>query len=238
MDKTAINPYKYCKRTSIDGKPLEKGQVLVPVWLQEGYQIPKANRKYLTTYHYGEFKFRIGFMPQPIENYEAYMEDFQAEINKYLSERREGRCVIGHKPNGEPICCPKSRMCTGCAEKHNHERYNPLKDRYQILSLDYCYEDEDFDYPDENAIDPEAHAIEQEEESEDDKYDAVIAYFEKKHPRYATIIKMKKEQVPVEQIFEAIGVGQSRGYQELENAYNSLCDHLGLSCYKTKKNKK
>lgn len=102
-------------------------------------------------------------MQIPIEKFVDYMKSFWKEIREYLAERREGRCVIGHKSNGEPICCSKSKKCTECTGKYDHERYNPLKDRYQILSLEYCYEDEDFDYADKSAVDPEEYVITQEE---------------------------------------------------------------------------
>lgn len=232
-----INPYKYCNRTSIDGAPPKKGQVLVPIWIQNGYKIPPELKQNLITWHFGEFKFRIGFMPQPIENYETYMEGFQREINDYLAEHREGRCVIGHKPNGEPICCPESRLCTGCAEKYDHERYNPLKNRFQTISLDYCYENENFDYADENAVDPEEYMIAQEEETDDEVRARALAYLEKKDTRHAQIIRLELEGKTIEEICVVINLKSSCGREVINEANDALCDCLKMPHLKTKHRK-
>lgn len=237
MANTVFNPYKYCNRIAINGSTLKSGEVLVPHWLQDGYKLSSEEKKRCTTFHFGEFKFHIGFIPIRIEGFETYMQGFNEEINKYVREHREGRCVIGHKPNGEPICCPKANRCTGCQKHYDDsvERYNPFKDKYQILSLDFCYEDENFDVTDENAVSPEDAVITAEETPEADKYTAVIAHFEKENPRYATIIKLSWQNVPIEKICDAIGLKPSRGREEINNAYNALCDYLNLSAYKSKK---
>lgn len=238
MEKTLSNndSTKYCNRTSIDGMPLKPGEVLVPTWIQDGYKIPAENKKNLTTYHVGEFKFRIGFIPVQREIFATYMKGFWKEINDYVKERREGRCVIGHKANGEPICCPKSKSCKGCTEKYEHPHFNPLKDKYQILSLDYCYEDEDFDYPDKNTASPEEIVCSGCDATSDEQYALIIAHFEKENPRYAEIIKLSKQKVSIEEICKAIGLKPSRGREEINNAHDALCDFLNLRYYK--KNKK
>lgn len=240
MANTFFNSHKYSNRVAIDGAPLQPGHALVPFWLQDGYKLSATEKKNCTTFHFGGFKFHIGFMPIRIEGFETYMEGFNKEINKYVRERREGRCVIGHKPNGEPICCPKANRCTECENRYNPniERYNPFKDQYDILSLDFCYEDEEFDVADENAVSPEDAYIASHEMSMDEKYTLVLAHFEQVNPRYATIIKLSKEKVPVEEICSIIGLKPSRGREEINNAYNALCDFLNLSCYKIKKRSK
>ena len=236
MANTTLNPYKYNNRTAIDGAPLEPGHVLVPWWLQDGYKLKAKEKKHCTTIRYGEFKFRIGFIPIKIECFETYMEGFNSEINNYLKERREGRCVIGYKTNGEPICCPKSKHCRGCENQHNQQvkRYNPLKDRFDILSLDYCYEDEEFDVADEKAESPEIVACASEELTEEELYALVLAHFEKEYPRYAEIIKLSRQRVSIEDMCKEIGLKPSRGREEINNAYNTLCDYLELSVYKLK----
>ena len=72
----------------------------------------------------------------------------------------------------------------------------------------------------------------------DEQYTLVIAHFEQVIPRYATIIKLSKEKVPVEEICSIIGLKPIRGREEINNAYNALCDFLSLSCYKIKKRAK
>ena len=177
MAQNVLDPNKYHRMTSIDGTMLKKGYVLAPIWIQDGYEIPDENKQHLTTIHIAGFKFRIGFMQIPIEKFKGEMESFWEEIRKYLSEYCEGRCIIGHKTNGEPICCPKSKKCTGCPERYEHKHYNSLKDLYIILSLDYCFENEDFDYADQNAVNPEEYVCAQEEPSQDELYESLIDYF-------------------------------------------------------------
>lgn len=229
------DPTKYCNRTSIDGMPLKLGEVLAPIWIQDGYKIPTKNKKNLTTYHVGEFKFRIGFIPIQREIFATYMKGFWREINDYVKERREGRCIIGYKTNGEPICCPKSKSCKGCTEKYEHLHYNPLKDKYQILSLDYCYENEDFDYPDENTSTPEEAVCSKCNVTLDEQYALIIAHFSKENPRYAEIIELSRQRVSIDDICKAINLKPSRGRQEINNAYNALCDYLKLHYYKKSK---
>lgn len=240
MANTTVNPYKYSNRTAIDGAPVEPGHVLVPWWLQDGYKLKAEEKKHCTTIRYGEFKFRIGFIPIKLESFETYMEGFNSEIKNYMKEHREGRCVIGYKTNGEPVCCPKSKRCRGCENQHNQQmkRYNPLKDRFDILSLDYCYEDEDFDVTDEKAESPEAVACAVDDLTEEELYALVLAHFQKEHPRYAEIIKLSKQHVSIEEICNEIGLKPSRGREEINNAYNALCDYLGLSAYKHKSNRR
>ena len=118
------------------------------------------------------------------------------------------------------------------------KRYNPLKDRFDILSLDYCYEDEDFDVTDEKAESPKAVACAADDLTEEELYALVLAHFQKEHPRYAEIIKLSKQHVSIEEICNEIGLKPSRGREEINNAYNALCDYLGLSAYKHKSNRR
>lgn len=222
-------------RTSIDGRLPGKGEVLVPVWIQKGYRLPKENRKYLETFRFGNYKFPVGFIPIPAECFRSYMESFYSEINKDLAKHRKGRCVIGHKSNGECICCPKVRRCSGCAERDSHERYNPQRDRFKVCSLEVLFEDDEFDFPDANALLPEEYMITREEISEEECYEHILSHFEAVNPRYAAIIRLCRQGATPEEIFEEICVSPSRGYEEINNAYNALCDLLQLSAYKKKK---
>lgn len=244
MANTTLNPYKYNNRTAIDGKPLEPGKVLVPWWIQDGYKFKPGEKKHCTIIRFGEFKFTVGFIQINVECYETYMKGFNQEINNYMKEHREGRCIIGYKENGEPICCPKSKHCKGCENRYNPtaKRYNPYKDRFDILSLDYCYDDEDEDnvieVTYENAVSPEEAYILSEELTDDEYYALILAHFEKENPRYAEIIKLSKERVSIDEICQAIGLKPSRGREEINNAYDALCDFLALGAYKHKSNRR
>ncbi len=130
--------------------------------------------------------------------------------------------------------------CRGCENQYNQQikRYNPSKDRFDILSLDYCYENEEFDVADENAISPETIVCSADDLTVDEYYTFVLSHFEKEHPRYAKIIKLSKQHVSIEEICNEIGLKPSRGREEINNAYNALCDYLGLNVYKLKSKRK
>lgn len=238
---TNINPYKYCDHVSMDGKPLEAGYVLAPVLIEDEYKLPANMRERLTTHRYHGFRFRIGFMPQRIEYFETHMEKFWAEIRDFTDNNTPGRCVIGHKPNGDPILCPKARICRDCGEKGTHERYNPRKAINEAVSLNLLREESGHDSVDENAVDPEAYVIAKEAPTDDQRRKDLLAHYEKENPRFATIIKIcleyrdKGKEPPMDVIFAGINLKQSRGYQVYDEAYNDVCDLLGLGCYKIKK---
>lgn len=152
--------------------------------------------------------------------------------------------TIGYKESGDPICCPKSNRCKGCENRYNPKakRYNPFKDRFDIVSLDYCYDDKDeesvIEVTYENAVSPEEAYILSEELTDDEYYALVLTHFEKENPRYAEIIKLSKERVSIDDICQAIELKPSRGREEINNAYNALCDFLALGAYKHKSNRR
>lgn len=233
-----LNPYKYCNRKSIDGTPLKEGEVLVPVRLPDGYQIPVEFQSNTTTWHYGEIELRIAFMPYPIEDYASYIKEFNKGINDYLAECRKGRCIIGYKPNGEPILCPKSRKCTGCPEKNTHERYNPKRDQCKTISLDYTYEKEKFDYVDPNAIDPLDLIIAKEAETFDEVKTKALKHLEKKDARYAQVIRLELEGKTKKEIYTAINLHSSRGREVINEANDAICDFVLIPHMKTDHRKK
>ena len=136
---------------------------------------------------------------------------------------------------GYPICCPKANRCTGCSKKYDHEHFNPQKDTYEFLSLDYCFDGDEFDYADENAIDPEEYVCSQEEPTVEEKYAEAIAFFSKTNPRYVTIYELSKKKVPIEDICAAIGLKSSRGREVINDAHDALCDFLDLRYYKKRR---
>lgn len=231
---TTIDPYKYCNRKSIDGTPLKEGEVLIPIRLPDGYQIPVEFQSNTITWHYGEFELRIAFMPYPTEDYASYIKKFNKEINDYLAECRKGRCIIGYKPNGKPILCPKSRKCTGCPEKNTHERYNP---KNKTVSLDDM-RDKGFDCEDKNAINPEDYVISKEAK----KYGAVkadaIKHLEKKDARYAQVIRLELEGKTKKEIYTAINLRSSQGRTVINKANDELCDYFKIRHMKTGHRKK
>lgn len=231
------NTQQFSNRKSFDGKPVEDGKVLAPfrkttMKLPEGTYI-QAN---FTTANYGVTKFEIGFMPILESEFSSYMRDYEDEIEAELEVMREGRCIIGYK-NGSPVICSRYHKCKDCPNKGKLERHNP--NRVEVLSLDFEFENNGFDYVDENQPSLEDQVLERLEPEpalSEDKLEAkMLAHFDQVKPRYASIIRMKKQGYTDSQIIRELDLGKSRGYQEIDNAYNAACDFLKLGHMKNKK---
>lgn len=227
------NTKKYNDKASFDGNPVEPGKVLVP-FRQDVMQLSKTDyiEDNMTTWHFGEFKFQIGFMSISESFFASYMQEFWDELNDFLKARREGRCIIGHNPDGTPKLCPHSRHCKGCPEKGQHERFNP--NRIDIISIDYEYDGETFDIADVNQPSVESQVIEcmVPDSSDAIHLEETIAHFDKENPRYAQIIKLKLEGISIEDICITVGLKPSRGRQEINNTHDALCDYLRLPNHK------
>ncbi|MDE5931662.1 MAG: hypothetical protein K2H40_04155 [Lachnospiraceae bacterium] len=239
MARTAdySNTQKYSNKKSFDGKPVEPGKVLVP-FRQDVMQLRKEDciDENFAIIHLSGIKFKIGFMAINESCYASYMKEFWKSINDELATRRTGRCIIGHNPDGTDIFCPHSRRCKECPEKGKYDCRNP--NYVDILSLNYEFENEEFDVEDTNLtpVADQVINILEPEISVDELFDVVISHFEKKNPRYAQIFRLSREKMSIEDICVTIGLKPNRGRQEINNAYDALCDFLKLSYYK--KNRK
>ena len=185
------------------------------------------NKKYLSTYSFGDFSFPVAFIAIPIEKYSSYMKSFHDELNAYLDSIRPGRCIIGYKKSGKPICCPKDRLCSNCVRKYEYERYNPKT----IISITLP---ESYELIDMNAVNPEEYVINNEQKSVEEMYEFIIRYFEENNPRYATIIKLMKRGVAPEKIAQELFLSKPRGYAEINNAYKAVCNLLQYNVCKKK----
>lgn len=64
----------------------------------------------------------------------------------------------------------------------------------------------------------------------------MLAYFDKKNPLYAQIIRLSMSGMGIDDICTAIGLKPNRGRQEINNAHDAVCDYLKLRHHK--KNRK
>lgn len=241
MANKILNTHKYCDQKSYDGQPLRPGEVLVPFWCKKELQLDNDTciHDNFITWKKGGYHFLIGFAPIRESAYEEYMKDFNCQINSFLDTWRAGRCIIGHRPDGTPVTCPKSNKCTGCPRKGLLERYNPKKTKEdETLSLDFSYDGDDFDSMMPTSPSPEETVLAEAEFSEDEHYEILIAHLTKDKPRYAEIVRLSKAKVPVDKIGDALDLKSSRCHEELNNAYNMCCDLLNLRHMKIKPKKK
>lgn len=219
-----FNIDKYKDKKSYNGQAVPDGMVLAPFWMKKDFQRDSSIcvSENFTTWEFGGFHFLIGFAPIAKDAFTTYMHFFWSEINEYLDKKRTGRCILGKNPDGTPIICPKTNCCTGCPEKGKLERYNPKSDKFEIISLDFCYEDDDFDVTDPSQITPEDALLEKDLEA------GLLKYLHNVKPRYADIAKFSKAGFTPKEIIDKIGLKSSRGYQEIDNAYKLTLEYLHL----------
>lgn len=220
---------KFSNRKSFDGKPVPNGKVLVPFW-KESYRLQKGTyiQENFTTMHLGEFHYEIGFMTVDEDKFASYMQTFWGEINEDMKMRREGRCIIGKNADGTNRLCPYTRRCKGCPNKGLLERNNP--NRIELLSLDYEYDGDTFDIQDENQPSVEEQVLDKicPPPSEEEIKEKMLAYFDRENPRYAQIIRLSLQRKSIDDICIEIHLKSSRGRQEINNAYNAVCEYLRL----------
>ncbi len=227
------NTQKYSNRKSFDGQPIPEGKVLVPFRI-ELYGLKKSD--YIdgncTTMHLGEFSYHIGFMAINESSFASYMKDFWNDLNKDMEMRREGRCIIGTNPDGNIKTCPYTRRCKDCPNKGLLDRFNPK--RVDILSLDYEYDGEAFDIEGESQPSVEDRVIERlcPDPTVEELQIELLAHFDKENPRYAKIIRLSLQCVPIDDICVQINLKPSRGRQEINNAHDAVCEYLRLSNHK------
>lgn len=231
------NTQKYSNRKSFDGQPTPEGKVLVPFRINL-FELKKGDYidENCTTMHLGEFSYHIGFMAIDEVLYASYVRDFWDELNKDMEMRREGRCIIGTNPDESVKTCPYTHRCKGCPNKSLLERYN--KNRIDILSLDYDYDGEAFDIEDKTQPSLEDQIMDRlcPEPSAEELQVQLLAHFDQENPRYAKIIRLSLQGVPINDICGQINLKPSRGRQEINNAHDAVCEYLKLRHHK--KNRK
>ena len=231
------NTHKYSNRRSFDGKPVLAGKVLVPFRIN---MFDLKEEDYIdencTTMKLGDFRYHIGFMAIDEAHYAGYMKDFWKELNKDMEMRREGRCIIGKNPDGSDKLCPFTRRCKGCPNKGLLKRYNP--NRIEIFSIDYEYDGETFDIEDKIQPPLEDQILDKlcPGPTVEELQVQLLAHFDKENPRYAKIIRLSLQGVPIDDICVQINLKPSRGRQEINNAHDAVCEYLKLR--HRKKNRK
>lgn len=239
MGKTAdySNTQKYSNRRSFDGKPVPAGNVLVPFRI-DLFDLKKDDYidENCTTMRLSNFRYHIGFMAIDEAHYPTYMKDFWDELNKDMEMRREGRCIIGKNSDCSDKLCPYTRRCKGCPNKGLLERYNP--NRIEILSIDYEYDGETFDIEDTTQPPLEDQVLDMlcPEPTMEELQVRLLAHFKKENPRYAKIIRLSLQGVPIDDICIQINLNPSLGRQEINNAHDAVCEYLKLRHHK--KNRK
>ena len=200
------NTHKYSNRRSFDGQPVPVGMVLVP-FRKDLYDLK---------------------------------EDDYIDANFTTMHLGEIPYVIGFMPIKEE--CFEGYMKDFWAEinadmlKGLLERYNP--NRIEMLSIDYEYDGETFDIEDTTQPPLEDQVLDKlcPGPTVEELQVQLLAHFDKENPRYAKIIRLSLQGVPIDDICVQINLKPSRGRQEINNAHDAVCEYLRLRHHK--KNRK
>lgn len=215
VNQTAESALERREKKQYNGRPVPEGYVLAPVWLKKEFvnDSPDILAENLTTRKYAGITFLIGYVAVKSEEYENLKRDCDQQVNAYLKKYRAGRCVIGHKADGMPILCPKSRRCTECAEKGEHERFNPARDGNQEVPFT--------DLTEEQGVEDQYPSF-QDTETEAEKLQRLLDHLGKIDQKYCDIVTLKLAGVSMREIFSKLGLKSSRGYQVV-NECEDVC---------------
>jgi hypothetical protein len=225
VNQAAESAFERREKKPYDGRSVPEGYVLAPVWLKKEFvnDSPDILAENLTTRKYAGITFLIGYVAVEPEKYEALKKDCDQQINAYLKKHRVGRCVIGHRGDGSPILCPKSRRCTGCPEKGMHERFNPVKDDNPEISFT--------DLTEEQGVEDQYPSF-QDTETEAEKLQRLLEHLARIDQKYCDIVTLKLAGVSMKEIFSRLGLKSSRGYQVVNECEDACRKFFNLSSRK------
>lgn len=225
---------EYCAQyNSYNGAIVNKGECLAPVMFSEE-MIKSDNsiiRDNLRTWKRFGVSFKVGFMVVKEEDFPFMLSLYYSAINDYFNEHPEykpGRCVIKWDEYGYPILCSKENRCKDCPKRNKHlPRYKSLEDFLMFQSFDETIEDEEgnlvgLDIVDTNAIPVEDLAF------IDILFSQLIDHLEKKDHRLAIVAEYKYQNRCNDELFSALGLKTSRGYDILKEAEKETKKFLGV----------
>ena len=219
---------EYCSQyKSYNGKEVNAGECLAPVVFSE--EMLKSddtiNHANIRTWKRFGVSFKIGFMVVKEEDFPKMLSLYYSCINDYFNEHPEhkpGRCVMDWDEYSFPILCSKDHKCQNCPHRYeNRPRYRNLEDFIKFESLDTSVEDADgnesfIDIADTNSIPVEDFAI------LGVLFSELMEHLEKIDVRYAKVAKLKLQHCTNKEIFDAIGLKSSHGYDVLHNAEEEI----------------
>ncbi|MCF0134528.1 MAG: hypothetical protein HUJ72_11735 [Blautia sp.] len=225
---------EYCSQyKSYNGKEVKAGECLAPVvfskeMIESDDTIIRDN---LRTWKRFGASFTIGFMVVKEEDFPFMLSLYYSAINDYFNEHPEykpGRCAIGWDEYGYPILCSKENRCKDCPRRSEHlPRYKSLEDFLQFQSFQEASFDEDgnevyLDIADEKSMPVEDVAI------LSILFTQLFEHLEKKDHRLAVVAEYKYQNRSNEEIFAALGLKTSRGYDIIKEAEKETKKFLGL----------
>ena len=197
-------------RKPYDNRIVKPGEVLVPMMVDNDlinlYEMDKNN---VRTWTKAGRKFMVAFYPVPTADEKIAMSQLNSQLNEFLGEKRDARCLIP-QPDGTKKVCPKKNgdnrcKCVDCPYNGKYEREDESH-----VSLETLYEEYDMEVADNSDVEEIVILA--------DSLASLLEQLEAKEPRYAKILTLVAAGYTSAEIIEKIELAKSRGYQEINNA--------------------
>lgn len=197
-------------RKAYNNQPLGNGEVLVPMMAtEERIKVMDICTANLRTWSMGGKKYRVMFYPVLAEYKDIAMTQFNTELNEFLGERRDARCMIPQE-DGTLKVCPKKNgdnrcACVDCPHKNEYSREDKT-----ISSLDSLRDEFDYEpVSNESAEDAALLGI---------LFSELIDELKTINIRYADIVEMLIYGYNKQDVIEKLKLNKSQGYNEIKKA--------------------
>ena len=192
------------ERKAYDGREIKAGEVLVPMMAYpDRVKIMGAESANIRTWNKAGRRFPVMFYPVPEAYYTLAMQQFSSELNEFLGENRDARCLIP-QPDGSHKLCPKKNgdnrvACKDCPHNGEYERQDKTVDSLDALM-------------DENGYEPSPVRSAEDECMDRVLFTELMQELQEKYPREAEIVTMYINDMERKEIIEALGLRPSQGY--------------------------
>lgn len=205
-------------RRAYNGQALKEDEVLVPI-LVDDYQIEllHINRNDIRTWRMAGRCYLVAFYAVPKEHQEMAMQQYRYDLNEFLGQHRDARCLVPQE-DGSLKVCPKKNgdnrpACADCPHRGIYEREDKT-----ILSLDNLLEECGKEIADPTASDFEFML--------EDTLAELLSYLGEISPRYRDIVSLSYEGDNKNTIIEKLKLKKSRGYQEINESKKKVEEYL------------
>ena len=191
-------------RKAYDDREVKPGEVLVPMMaFPDRLEIMDVNPANIRTWHNAGRDYEVIFYPVPVAYRQTAMQQFASELNEFLGENRDARCLIPQE-DGSVRVCPKKNgdnrcACADCPHNGEYEREDKTIDSLDALMDEFGYEP---------APTPSA----EEEFMLGELFEELMKELHDKYPREEKIVTMFLDDADKKAIIDALKLGQSQGY--------------------------
>lgn len=125
------------ERKPYDNREVKPDEVLVPMMVNDELLkvLGDVDTRNIRVWQTAGRRYRVMFYPVPSEFAKLAMQQFNSQLNEFLGERRDARCLVP-QPDGSLKTCPKKRGNNhpDCAHCPNHGKFE--REDKSIAALD------------------------------------------------------------------------------------------------------